>query len=71
MQLAIEKILKEAKKNKILIDASIAIFDQNRKFWKFNDTDRWKFPCYIGQVQVCVYNPKSIIKLYKEGCKDE
>ena len=71
MQLAIEKLLEEARKNKILIDASIAIFNQNRKFWEFKDKERWKFPCYIGQVQVCVYNPKSIIKLYKEGYRDE
>ena len=71
MQLAMEKLLREARKNKILVDASIAMFDQNRKFWKFNDKERWKFPCYIGQVQVCVYNPESIVKLYKEGCRDE
>ena len=68
MQLAMEKLLKDAKNAHIQIDATKALFLENRKFWDFNSCERWKFPCIIAQVQICVYNKDSIKSL--ELCEE-
>ena len=69
MQLAITKLLEDAKYRGVKIDAIRASFDENRKFWFSNTTDLRKFPCKIQQVQICVFNFDVIQSLerYKEA----
>lgn len=69
MQLAIEKLLSDAKARNIVIDAAKASFNENRSFWHFKKDDAWKFPCIIGQIQLCVYNQNAIVslELYEEA----
>lgn len=69
MQLAMEELLKHAKSQGTCIDAAKALFSENRDFWYTKNNDISKFPCLIGQIQICVYNDNAIVclKLSEEG----
>ena len=63
MQLAINKLLYDAKKAEVFIDAIIAVFDENRKFWPKTGNFVVKFPILIGQIQICIFNSETINNL--------
>lgn len=63
MQLAINKLLYDAKKAEVFIDAIIAVFDENRKFWPKTGNFVVKFPILIGQIQICIFNSETISNL--------
>ena len=69
MQLAISKLLEDAKSKNIIVDAIRAGFDENRKFWFNKQKDLLKFPCLIQQIQICVFNHDVIQSLerYEEA----
>lgn len=69
MQLAISKLLEDAKRRNVKIDAIRAGFPANRSFWFRKTKDLEKFPCMIQQVQICVFNHDVITSLerYEEA----
>ena len=69
MQLAITKLLEDAKYRGVKIDAIRASFDENRKFWFSNTTDLRKFPCKFSKFKSVCFNFDVIQSLeqYKEA----
>lgn len=73
--LAMSICRKEALKQGNPIQLSLAMFEENNKFWDklgritFENGMSKKFPVLIGQIQICVYDKQCITKLYRGEIK--